>query len=393
LSFPSSSAIATLTLTIPAGTPIGTYHFTVTGTNGSLSHTISLTFQVVSVPDFDLSTPNANLTGTISPGAVVTFPVSVSPVNGFTGTVTLAAAGLPVGASASFSPASIAGGTGSSTMTITTTASTPLGTFPLTLTAASGALSHAETVNLAMNSSAAFTINVQGQTQVLGTGSYSVYAYGSNGFTGLVQFSASGLPSGITASFSPTSANIDPTLGYTSSALTLTIPNSVSNGTYSFTTTVTSGTLAQSQTFTFTVFAFLFSQTNAIGCTDIISPGTTHSYPFQVSARSNFTGSIALGTAPPSGWTATVSPASVGGAGTFTLTIIVPSTATVIPAGKSTSSSSEQALGPSPMALPPPPTHRYNIGLTGVSGANSYAQTMVIQTVRCLGLVCYVPCP
>jgi hypothetical protein len=55
-------------------------------------------------------------------------------LNGFGGVVTLSASGLPAGATASFSPATVTG-TGSSTLTVTTTGSTQAetSTLPLTL--------------------------------------------------------------------------------------------------------------------------------------------------------------------------------------------------------------------------------------------------------------------
>ncbi len=56
--------------------------------------------------------------------------------------------GLPSGATGTFSPATITGGTGSSTLTITTLASTPVSTSTLTITGTSGALTHTAPVSL-----------------------------------------------------------------------------------------------------------------------------------------------------------------------------------------------------------------------------------------------------
>jgi hypothetical protein len=74
----------------------------------------------------------------------------VGAQNGFSGSVTLSASGLPSGASASFSPTSISG-SGSSTMAVTTSGSTPAGTYTLTITGASGSLSHKTSVTLVVN--------------------------------------------------------------------------------------------------------------------------------------------------------------------------------------------------------------------------------------------------
>jgi hypothetical protein len=75
----------------------------------------------------------------------------VSPINGFGGTVDLSVSGLPSGATGAFNPTSISGGTGSSTLDITTTGSTPAGSYSLTVMGASGGRSHSVTVGLVVD--------------------------------------------------------------------------------------------------------------------------------------------------------------------------------------------------------------------------------------------------
>lgn len=70
------------------------------------------------------------------------------------------------------------------------------------------------------------------------TTAYLISATGVNGFNSPVSLSASGLPSGVSASFSPSS--ISPGQ---SSLLTLTVSKSVLNSTYTFTVTGTGGSL------------------------------------------------------------------------------------------------------------------------------------------------------
>jgi len=77
----------------------------------------------------------------------------MSPINGFTGTVNLSVNGLPSGAAGTFNPTSISGGSGSSTLSVTTASTTPTGTFTLTITGTTGSLSHATTVTLVVNPS------------------------------------------------------------------------------------------------------------------------------------------------------------------------------------------------------------------------------------------------
>jgi hypothetical protein len=76
---------------------------------------------------------------------VTTFSVTITPTNGFSGQVSLSVTGLPSGASGSFAPNPA---TASSILSVTTGSSTPTGTYTLTLTGVSGALTHATTVVL-----------------------------------------------------------------------------------------------------------------------------------------------------------------------------------------------------------------------------------------------------
>ena len=72
------------------------------------------------------------------------------------------------------------------------------------------------------------------------------------GFTGSVNLSVSGLPSGVTASLSP-----NPTTGY--SALTLTVSSTAPIGTSTLTITGTSGNLTATTTVTLGIFAPTFT--------------------------------------------------------------------------------------------------------------------------------------
>src|SRR5579859_3033099 len=100
-------------------------------------------------PDFTLSAGPSSQTVTAT--GSTSYTVSISPLNGFTGTVSLSVSGLPGGTTASFSPASISGGSGSSTLSVGTTSSTQAGTYTLTATGTSGSLSHSATVTLVVN--------------------------------------------------------------------------------------------------------------------------------------------------------------------------------------------------------------------------------------------------
>src|SRR5258706_240779 len=75
--------------------------------------------------------------------------ISTTVAGGFNAAVALTATGLPTGASAIFSPPSIAApGSGNSTLTFTTSTSTPAGTYPITVTGTGGGKSHSTSVTL-----------------------------------------------------------------------------------------------------------------------------------------------------------------------------------------------------------------------------------------------------
>jgi uncharacterized repeat protein (TIGR01451 family) len=87
----------------------------------------------------------------IAPGASADYNLTLTPANGFTGQVALSISGLPAGANATLNPSSVQvtdATAKSSVLTVTTGANTPVGTYPLTVTAISGSLQHAATASL-----------------------------------------------------------------------------------------------------------------------------------------------------------------------------------------------------------------------------------------------------
>ncbi len=89
-------------------------------------------------PDFSMGVSD---TVAVAPGGSAAYTVTVTGVNGFSGTVQLSASGLPVAATASFVPPTITG-SGSSTLTIQTVAGTSPGTYIISVTGSSGSLQH-----------------------------------------------------------------------------------------------------------------------------------------------------------------------------------------------------------------------------------------------------------
>ncbi|HXY14198.1 MAG TPA: hypothetical protein VEI26_06845, partial [Terriglobales bacterium] len=122
---------------ITAGGPPGVYTFnlhTVGSDSNSVTHDAAVTLNVV---DFNLTAPSMS---TVSMGVAVTSPAitfQVTAAGPFSEPVHLSCSGLPSGTTCKFEPSSSVTPTASKpvsiTMTITTDANTPAGTFPLTI--------------------------------------------------------------------------------------------------------------------------------------------------------------------------------------------------------------------------------------------------------------------
>ena len=219
---PATSA-STLTLTASGNATPGTVTVTITGTSGNLSNATTLSLQVVQA--------NQNFTLSATPGAVsvtqgigsAASTINITPVNGFSGPVTLTASGLPKGVSASFStnPA-----TSSSVLTFTAEKTAKVGTSTLTIKGVSGSLTNTTTITLTVNSLGNFSLTATPKTLTIARGSSGVSTITvvpKSGFDQSVTLVASGLPKGVTASFTP-----NPTPN--SSILTLTVAQNATVG-------------------------------------------------------------------------------------------------------------------------------------------------------------------
>ena len=149
-----------------------------------------------------------------------------------------------------------------------------------------------------------------------GTGtSYSVTVTPSNGFTGNVTFSVTGLPSGATAGFSPSSVT-----GSGSSTLSVNTSSSTPTGSYTLTITATNGSnLTHSTTVTLVVADFALS---ASPSTRTVSRNAKTTYTVTVTALGPFSATVTFSVSGlPARTSASFSPTSVAGAGNTTLTV------------------------------------------------------------------------
>lgn len=183
-----------------------------TAFNYGQSPTTTANYTVVPVePGFTLSA--APTSGSVAQNASVTSTITVTDVGGFTGTVVLAASGLPSGVTSSF-----AAGTAAGTQVLTLTAASTAaigGPVTVTVTGTSGALSAVTTISLTVTAEPAFgpsrasgsdaAITVEPGATTGNTSTISVA--GVNGYSGTVKLSCTVSP---TAANDPATCSLSP---------------------------------------------------------------------------------------------------------------------------------------------------------------------------------------
>jgi hypothetical protein len=208
-----------------------------------------VTFAAPTTADFSLTASPASQS--VVAGTNTSYSVTITPANGFNAAVSLAVGGLPSGANGTFSPNNQP--MTSSTLSVTTATGTTPGSYPLTITGTSGALTHATSVGLTVTAPPPpldFSLSASPNSRSVGhhggTVTYTVTITPSQGFTGMVNLSVTGLPSRASASFSPNPA-------MTSSTLTVTTGNRTTIKSYTLVITGISGSLTHTTTVTLVV--------------------------------------------------------------------------------------------------------------------------------------------
>ncbi len=302
LSNSGQTATASLSCTGSAGT----YTVTVTGTSGSLSHPATITYNVQ-----DFAVAGSPTSVPVLSGTSGTSTIAVSTVNGFTGTISLAATVSPsTELTCTLSPTSVPLGT-SGTSTLSCSGS--FGTYTVTVTGTSGSLSHSATVTYTVNyftvtaSPTSITVNAG----VAGTSTITVAPV--NGFAGTV-----------TLAVSTNSTNLSCTLSSTSitggsGTSTLSCTGSVA-GNYLTTVTGTSGTFSYSPTVTYLVQDFTVTASPA---SVSVPAGTTAYSTVSVSSLNSFSGTVILAaTVSQQGLSCTLSSTSITGSGSSALSCV-----------------------------------------------------------------------
>jgi hypothetical protein len=252
------SAVAGYDLVTGWGTPAG-------------QHLLDDLSGVSGQPGFLLSPAAATLT--IVPGGSASTKITVVDQSGFTGAVTLTATGLPAGVMAVFTPA-----TTTSTSTLAFTAGAGAQAASATVTVNGASASGSVTSKLTLGLSVVlpnFSLSSSGSMSVPknASGSTTVKVAAVNGFNGSVALAATGLPAGVTASFSPSST-------VAASTLTFTAGSAAVAGTWPVTVTGTSGSLSHTATISLSVVAptagtALVSLASAANVMGIVTDGAT----------------------------------------------------------------------------------------------------------------------
>jgi len=127
------SGASALAVTTTRTTAAGTYSVNITGTSGSLAHNASVSLVVQAALNFTVSATTLS-PATITAGSSATSTITAASTAGFNAAVTFSCSSITLGGTratsapptCSFNPTSLAGATGSSTLTVSSTGNTTL---------------------------------------------------------------------------------------------------------------------------------------------------------------------------------------------------------------------------------------------------------------------------
>ncbi len=274
----SPTCSSTLTLTAASDAATGTYPIVVSAASGTTTHSTQFNLTVnafVPPPPFAFAMSNPG-NRTVVEGASTSTTITATLTSGTTKAVNFFInSSLPSGVTPSFSQTSCSP-TCSTTLTFTAAANAATGTVPVSiLGSANGTATSTTSFNLTVADAPvvppAFNFVLSnGGTRSVVQGSAvttSVTATLSSGSTQPVTFSASNLPSGVSASFNALSCS--PTC---TSTLTLTASASAAVGTTTVTVSATAGSLVKTDTFTLGVGAATTGTTTPPGPNVIANP-------------------------------------------------------------------------------------------------------------------------
>ena len=295
------------------GGATGNTQITITASGSGVSATATFSLTVTSTPSIAISSVNPSSITLVRGGSAQSLTVNLTR-NNFTGVITLSTSTLLSGVTATFTqPGS--GNSGSIRLQAASNAS--VGSKQITITASgtgvsSGAATFALTVTtptiaVSSVSPSSFTLARGGSAQSL-----TVNLTRSN-FTGSVTLSTSGLPSGVTATYTQPGTGNSGTISLKAASNATLVSNR------SITITASGSGVSATATFTLTVTTPTIAISGVSSSSVTLARGGSASLTVNL-ARSNFAGSVTLSTSSlPSGVTATYTHPGTGNSGTISL--------------------------------------------------------------------------
>jgi uncharacterized membrane protein len=305
-----------LSVVVPHGTAAGKYTVTVTGTNGSLTHSVNVTVNVV-VPDFYMLAFPSFLS--VPAGSTVNSTIMVTSLYGFNGTVSLSVS-PPAGWTASIVPSSLSVTSGYggrynwSQLSVVVPSSTAAGKYTVTVTGTNGSLTHSVnvTVNVAAPDFWVYAFPSYLWVTAGSTVNSTIMVTSLYGFNGTVSLSVTKSPPGWTTSVNPSSLSVTNEYHgrYNWSQLSIGVPSNAAVGTYTVEVTGTSGSLTHSRNVTVNVVSPDF-WVSAFPWYLWATAGSTVHSTIMVTSLYGFNGNVSLTVSAPVNWTASVVPSSL----------------------------------------------------------------------------------
>jgi FG-GAP-like repeat len=219
---PGSSADASVVFSVLQGTALGSYPFTLRGTDGVTNFDVPLT---LNVGDFSLtiSTP---LEQSLPTGSA-TFTFVLTSIDSYNEGVFLTCTGLPTGATCPSAFGNIPTPGGSITPMPLNIQSLPAGNYPFTVTGTSTPLSHSVSATLQIWDFNGSVSPAAATVEAGGSATFNISVASVNGYSGGVTFWCQTPTSQITCAFNPASPSI-PANGTATSTMTVTASSQLS---------------------------------------------------------------------------------------------------------------------------------------------------------------------
>jgi hypothetical protein len=240
------SGTSTLTLSIATTATTGVSTFTVTAAGGTITRSVNVQLIITAPPTFTLGVTYPSYT--LMAGSSMTQTVSSTPLYGYSSNIQLTAT-APTGINVSLSATTIRGAYGTSTISIQPAITLAAGTYAITVTGTDPVTTNTQTATISLIVATVTTTISNTMTVLPGSSSSAVVTTAATSYTGNVVLSLSGLPPGVSYTFSPTSI----VGGSGTSTLTLTYNSVTAGGSFPVTLRSSAAGVVFTTTFTLTI--------------------------------------------------------------------------------------------------------------------------------------------